>query len=135
MMSTSNSITEAPAGASQGRAMDETPQTEFPAGERKIAPSHPGQVIGGILEDIGVSVRSAASAMGVSHNALANLVRGDAAVTPEMAVRLKAYMGNGPDGDEFWLGVQMGYDLWHARRKLKADVSKITPAPREPKVA
>jgi plasmid maintenance system antidote protein VapI len=32
-------------------------------------------VISGILEDIDVSVRAAAAAMGVSHNALANLVR------------------------------------------------------------
>jgi plasmid maintenance system antidote protein VapI len=32
-------------------------------------------VISGILEDIDVSVRAAAAAMGVWHNALANLVR------------------------------------------------------------
>jgi addiction module HigA family antidote len=114
--------------------MDETP-VELPVGERKVPPSHPGQVIGGILEDIGVSVRSAAAAMGVSHNALANLVKGAAAVTPEMAVRLKAYMGNGDEGDALWLRMQLEHDLWHARQKLKAEVRKIQPAPRKPKVA
>ena len=41
----------------------------------------PGAVIGDILEDIGVSLRAAAAAMGVSHNALANVVRGDAGVS------------------------------------------------------
>lgn len=105
----------------------------YPAREPKVAPSHPGGIIGGILEDIDVSVPAAAAAMGVSRKALANLVRGSARVTPDMAVRLRAYMGNGPTGDALWLRLQMDYDLWHARRRLKAAAAKIKPAPREPK--
>ncbi|HYM31821.1 MAG TPA: HigA family addiction module antitoxin [Candidatus Cybelea sp.] len=115
-----------------------TKQTDGPpyaADPPKVAPLHPGAIVGGILEDIGVSVRSAATAMGVSHNALANLVRGDAAITPDMAVRLGAFMSNGPEGDEFWLRLQMSYDLWHARKRLKAEAAKIKPAPRNPKDA
>ncbi|HLH94979.1 MAG TPA: HigA family addiction module antitoxin [Xanthobacteraceae bacterium] len=103
-----------------------------PAPERKRAPSHPGEVIADILEDIGVSARSAAAAMGVSHNALANVIRGDTGVSAEMAVRLGAYMANGP---RLWLDLQSDFDLWHAEAKLKNEVAKIKPAPREPKVA
>ena len=107
----------------------------LPAREPKRAPLHPGEVIGGILEDIEVSVRAAAAAMGVSHNALANVVRGTASITPDMAVRLGAYMANGPTGDELWLRMQMDYDLWHARKRLKGAAAKIDPAPCEPKTS
>lgn len=126
-MSTLNNITDVMDAPMTARSQ--------PAPERKRAPSHPGEIVGGILDDIGVSVRAAASAIGVSHNALANLVRGAAAVTPEMAIRLGAYMGRGGDDDDFWLRLQMDYDLWHARKKLKGEAARIKPAPREPKAA
>lgn len=35
--------------------------------------------------------------------------------------------------EELWLRLQMDYDLWHARQRLKAEAAKIKPAPREPK--
>ena len=124
MMSTLNNIIEAQ--ASEG-AMTEIKRTG--------APPHPGQHIREILDDVGASVRAAAAAMGVSHNALANVVRGDAGITPDMAVRLGIYMGNGPTGDEFWLRLQMEHDLWHARKRLKAAAAKIKPAPRQSKAA
>jgi len=45
---------------------------EYPAGPRKVAPLHPGAVLGDIITDIGLSIRSVAGDLGVSHNALAN---------------------------------------------------------------
>lgn len=107
-------------------------QATYPARPPKVPPTHPGEIIGGILEDVGVSVRAAATAMGVSHNALANLVRGDTGVTPDMAVWLGAYMQNGdlPDAARFWLNLQTSHDLWHAVARLKNDVKVITPCPR-----
>lgn len=107
----------------------------YATGPRRRPPSHPGVIIGSILEDIGVPISAAASAMGVSETDLADLVRGAAAISPEMAVRLKVYMGNGEHGDELWLRLQADHDLWHARRALKDQVKSITPAPRKPKVA
>jgi addiction module HigA family antidote len=99
---------------------------EMPAGERKVAPMHPGVVLGGLLEEEYISLRAAATALGVSHNSLANVIAGRSAVTPEMALRLGVYCGNGP---ELWLNMQQAYDLWHAARALKAELRRIKPAP------
>jgi DNA-binding transcriptional regulator YiaG len=50
---------------------DDMAKKERTAGRRKRLPVHPGEIISGILEDCRVSQRTAATAMGVSHNALA----------------------------------------------------------------
>lgn len=137
MISTMKSTTEAPAGASPA-LQDNMAKKEISAGRRKVAPLHPGQIIAGILEDVGVSQRAAATAMGVSHNALAHMVRGATGISPDMAVRLAAYMqkaaGNDcvglVDGTEFWLRLQATYDAHEAANRLKDDVKKIKPCPR-----
>ena len=100
-------------------------KTEYPARARKAPPLHPGRVIGGILNDQHISIRGAAKAMGVSYNALANVVGGRSAITPDMSLRLGTYFGNGP---ELWLNMQQDHDLWHARRAMKAALAKIEPA-------
>lgn len=133
MMLISNNTIEAPRSAAHEVLPMAKPATKsLPARPRKIAPDHPGIGIGHILDDVGLSIREAALMMGVSHNALANLAKGQAAISPEMAVRLQAFMGNGEAGAEFWLRLQADYDLWHARQKLKDDIAKVVPAPREP---
>lgn len=135
MISTLNSITEARPGAPNEAGMAKRETKSVSARPRKVAPDHPGIAIGHILDDVGLSIREAATMMGVSHNALANLVKGQSAISPEMAVRLQAFMGNGDDGAEFWLRLQAEYDVWHARQKLRDEIARIEPAPREPKVA
>jgi addiction module HigA family antidote len=45
-----------------------------------------------------------------------------AAVSPEMAVRLGRFCGN---GGAFWLRLQAAHDLWSAERKLRAELPKI----------
>ena len=48
-----------------------------------------------------------------------------APVTPDMALRLGKFCGNGPD---LWLRMQQTYDLWHAERALRKVVAKIPTA-------
>jgi addiction module HigA family antidote len=48
-----------------------------------------------------------------------------APVTPEMALRLGKFCGNGPD---LWLRMQTTYDLWHARRDLAREIDRIVTA-------
>jgi antitoxin HigA-1 len=97
---------------------------EYPAGPRKVAPLHPGRVIAGILDDQRISVRAAARAIGLSHNALANVIAGKSAVTAEMALRIGTYLGNGA---QLWLNLQQDYDLWHAERAMRDELGKIAP--------
>ena len=43
-------------------------------------------------------------------------------VTVEMVLRLDRFCGNGPG---LWLRMQQAYDLWHAERRLRAELEPI----------
>ena len=72
-------------------------------------PPHPGlHVRLDCLEPLGLSVTDGARVLGVSRQALNNLVNGKSGISPEMAVRLsKAFGGSA----EVWLRMQLAYDL------------------------
>lgn len=81
-------------------------------------PPHPGQAVRhDCLDALGLSVTDGARALGVSRQALNNLVNGKASVSPEMAVRLaKAFGGSA----EVWLRLQLAYDLAQVQRRSGA---------------
>src|SRR5690242_6392798 len=88
-------------------------------------PSHPGDILQGSLEKLELSVTEAAKALGVSRVTLSRLLHGHASVSPEMAVRLSKSFGSGsPQGAEFWLRLQLQYDL--AQVMAHADEIKVT---------
>ena len=68
------------------------------------------------LEPLGLSVTRAAQGLGVTRQALSDLVNGRAGVSTEMAVRLSKAFGSSP---ETWLGMQMAYDLWQVRERAE----------------
>jgi addiction module HigA family antidote len=75
-------------------------------------PTHPGEILlEEFLGPLGLSQAEAARRMGVSTNRLNELVRGKRGVTAETALRLGQLLGTSP---EFWLNLQMMFDLWHA---------------------
>ena len=59
-----------------------------------------------------------AKTLGLVHRILAEKV----AITPEMAVRLGKFCGNGPG---LWLRMQGAYDLWHAETALAEEIKTI----------
>jgi antitoxin HigA-1 len=78
-------------------------------------PPHPGlSVRRDCLEPLGLSVTEAAKALGVTRQALNNLVNGKGGISPEMAIRLDKAFGGGA---ETWLGLQLDYDLAGARKR------------------
>lgn len=85
-------------------------------------PSHPGVLLGETLRTLGLTVKGAAEKLGVSRQALHAILAKDAAVSPEMAVRLGKLCGNGPG---LWLRMQQAHDLWQAERDLAQVVKKI----------
>ena len=56
----------------------------------------------------------AAAGLGVTRQALSELVNGRTGVSVDMAIRLSKAFGSTP---ETWLGMQMAYDLWQARER------------------
>lgn len=90
-------------------------------------PPHPGGIIRRqCLEPLGLTVTKAAQGLGVTRQALSDLVNENAGVSVEMAIRLSKAFGSSP---EAWLGMQTAYDLWQARGKAKMlHVEKFQPA-------
>ena len=72
-------------------------------------PPHPGLSIRrDCLEPLNLNVTEGAKALGVTRQALNNLVNGKSGISPEMAIRLDKAFGGGA---QIWLGLQMDYDL------------------------
>ena len=89
-------------------------------------PVHPGEVLReDVLPAIGEPVMTVAKKLGVTRQHLHRILAEKAPVTPEMAVRLGKFCGNGPG---LWLRLQQTYDLWHAERALKKEIAKIPTA-------
>ncbi len=81
-------------------------------------PPHPGGIVRRqCLEPLGLTVTEAASGLGVTRQALSELLNEKAGISVDMAIRLSKAFGSSP---ETWLGLQMAYDLWQARGRLDA---------------
>ena len=83
-------------------------------------PPHPGATLrDDVLPEMGLTITEAAKAIGVSRVALSRVLNGRAAISPDMSIRLEAWLGieNGGSADA-WLGQQVAYDLWQARQKV-----------------
>jgi addiction module HigA family antidote len=84
-------------------------------------PPHPGRIVRQeCLEPLGLSVTDGAKALGVSRNALSELVNERRGISPEMAIRLAKAFGSAP---EIWAGLQLDYDMAHAMKN--ADRIKV----------
>jgi addiction module HigA family antidote len=77
-------------------------------------PPHPGRIVRqDCVEPLKLTITEAAKVLGVTRQALNNLVNGKAGISPEMAVRLSKAFGASP---EVWLRLQANYDLAQLRQ-------------------
>lgn len=89
-------------------------------------PTHPGVLLRDeVLPALGMTVTEMAGELMVTRQTLHRIMSGATALTPEMALRLGRFVGNGP---QIWLRMQDAYDLWHAERKLGPELARIKPA-------
>jgi antitoxin HigA-1 len=89
----------------------------------KRCPTHPGELLkADVLPALRLPVAEAARQLGVSRQTLYKILAETSPVTPEMAVRLGKWCGNGPG---LWLRMQQAFDLWHAERTLGAALAGI----------
>src|SRR5579863_8618859 len=85
---------------------------------KSLSPIHPGETIKeDVLAPLGMSVNQLAKALGVDSARMNEIVHGRRGITADTALRLARYLGTSA---EFWLGLQLNYELRTARRtKLK----------------
>ena len=94
-----------------------------------LNPPHPGEIVREeCLEPLGLTVTRAAQGLGVTRQALSDLVNGKAGVSVQMSLRLSKAFGSSP---ETWLGMQTAYDLWRAQERADSiEVERFTQAAR-----
>ncbi len=90
-------------------------------------PPHPGKAVRvSCLEPLGLSVTQGAKILGVSRQALSNLVNGHARISGDMAVRLAKAFGS---TTETWIRLQAAYDVAQAQaREEEIEVERYEPS-------
>ncbi len=91
-------------------------------------PPHPGKVVrAACLEPLGLSVTEGAKVLGVSRQALSNLINGRARMSSEMAIRLAKAFGS---TTETWIRLQTAYDIARAQeRENQIEIERYEPQP------
>ena len=88
-------------------------------------PSHPGAILADTVlrKDGGITVTEFAKALNVSRVALSRVVNQRAGVSAELSIRLAAALGTSA---EVWLNMQQAYDLWHAQKKRRPRIERLS---------
>jgi addiction module HigA family antidote len=75
----------------------------------KLHPVHPGEVLlDEFLKPMNLSQNQLALTLRVPARRIKEIVQGERSITPDTALRLAHYFDMSP---QFWLGLQMDYDL------------------------
>lgn len=98
---------------------------------RMFNPPHPGFTLrDDVLPALGLSVTEAAQQLNVNRVTLSRVLNGRAAISPEMALRIEAWLGVARGGDaRVWLAEQNAYDMWQAEQRFKTELMHVQPAP------
>lgn len=96
---------------------------DLPVRRKQRLPTHPGEVLReDVLPALELSVSEAARQLRISRQTLHRVLSGKAGISPDMAVRLGKFCGNGPG---IWLRLQQSHDLWQAEQRLSDELKKI----------
>jgi addiction module HigA family antidote len=93
---------------------------------KRLDPVHPGEILlKEFLEPLGLSQNRLALALGVPARRINEIVLGKRGITADTALRLARYFKMSP---QFWLGLQMDYELDVAEDMLEGRLEKeVTP--------
>jgi antitoxin HigA-1 len=87
-----------------------------------IPPPHPGEtILEDILKPLKMSQNQLAKHLGITATRWNEIVHGRRGVSADTALRLARYLGTSA---EFWLGLQLEYDLRTARQKAGARIAR-----------
>jgi len=90
--------------------------------EQKLAPVSPGEILmEEFLVPLGLSQNRLALDIRVPARRINEIVQGKRRITPDTALRLARYFHMSP---QFWLGLQMDYDLDVAEDELAEQIAR-----------
>ena len=85
-------------------------------------PPHPGETLReDVLGPLGMSINRLATELGITATRLSEIVNGKRGITADTALRLARYLGTSAD---FWLGLQLEYDLRIARQVKQKEIDR-----------
>jgi antitoxin HigA-1 len=89
-------------------------------------PTHPGEMLlEEFLRPYEISQKDLANRLGISFVRVNELVNGRRGMTPDTALRLERLFGMEA---QFWMNLQLAWDLYHALHSPQADeIKKIKP--------
>jgi antitoxin HigA-1 len=95
-------------------------------GKKNLSPVHPGEVLQHeFIAPMGMTQNKLAIALHVPARRINEIVLGKRSITADTALRLSRYFKNSA---QFWLGLQMDYDLDIAEDRLEGRIySEIHP--------
>lgn len=85
-------------------------------------PIHPGETLQEDLEEIGMSAADLAWRVEIPVNRITEILKGRLAITGDTALRLGRFFGT---SGEFWLNLQMLYELRLAERKNGSEIVRL----------
>ena len=88
----------------------------------KAPTTHGGDVLRDYLWVVGLSCYKVSHDIGVPASRLSAIINGDRAISAQTSVLLGHYFDL---GDEYWLRIQMMYDLARARNELKTKLKTL----------
>jgi addiction module HigA family antidote len=90
--------------------------------KKELTPVHPGEILQKeFLEPMGISQNKLALALHVPARRINEIVLGKRSITADTALRLARYFGMSP---QFWLGLQMDYELDVTEDALEERIEK-----------
>ena len=87
---------------------------------------HPGEYLREMLEELEVSQSAFAGTIGVSSMRISHVINGSRPVTAELALLFGKAFGQSP---EYWLNLQIAYDLANARNAISPRIRRLRPLP------
>lgn len=86
-------------------------------------PTHPGAILReDVLPELGMTVAKLADTLQITRQHLHGILHEKRSITPNVALRLGKFIGNGPD---IWLRMQGAYDLYNEKSKIARQLSEI----------
>jgi antitoxin HigA-1 len=88
--------------------------------KRQVPLAHPGEILHEeFVKPLGMTVNALALALRVPSNRIYAIIEGTRGISADTALRLARYFGTSP---EFWLNLQLRYDLETAQQKVAAEI-------------
>ena len=75
-----------------------------------------------VIPELKLTQAELAKALGVSRRTISEIIHEHRPVTPDMAMRLGRFCGNGP---RLWLNMQQALDLWELENTKRSEYNKI----------